>query len=281
MVERQNTLTAEPDEKLTVASSTVEGAPEETIHLPGPSALPLLLGVGLLLIAVGGVTFWAVSIAGMIVTLFAIVSWARPAGAVAADPLEQTTEAAHGHEAAEGSALNWWGMVWFLLTEAVLFGFLIAAYLFIRNVTATEWPPAGVERLELVLPSIATGLLVASSFPMHWAASGIRKGNLNQLRYGLLATIIMGVVFLSMQAYEYVSIGLTPQQNVFGSIFFTLTGFHGFHVLIGLAMLSMTLWYAARGQFSARSHFGVTAAEMYWHFVDVVWILLFVSLYIV
>jgi heme/copper-type cytochrome/quinol oxidase subunit 3 len=265
-----------------VATSPISGEPEEEIHLPGPSWLPVLLALGLLVLGVGLVLNIVAAIIGAVFTSFVIAIWARPRMAVMDVPLETATEAAeHGDHAATASSLNWWGMLTFLLTEAVLFVYLISAYLYVRYVIAPQWPPQGVEGLDIVLPSIGTALLLASSFPMHWASAGIRKGNQRQLVLGLAATIGIGVVFLCLQVYEYFHVSFTPSSHVFGSVFFTLTGFHGAHVLIGLVMLGFVLWHATRGRYTAQEHFGVTAGEMYWHFVDVVWIVLFVMLYLI
>jgi heme/copper-type cytochrome/quinol oxidase subunit 3 len=274
-------LAANEPAKNAVATSAVSGEPEEEIHLPGPSFLPVLLALGLLALGLGLVVSYLLAIIGAVFTTFIIAVWARPRAAVTEVALETSTEAAgHGEQAASASSLNRWGMLTFLLTEAVLFAYLISAYLYVRYVIAPQWPPQGMEELDIVLPSINTVLLLASSFPIHWASAGIRKGNQRQLVLGLAATIGIGVVFLALQAYEYLNLGFTPSTNVFGSVFFTLTGFHGAHVLIGLVILSFVLWHAMRGRFTAQEHFGVTAGEMYWHFVDVVWIVLFALLYL-
>lgn len=273
----EETIVGEPD-KLAVSTSAVSGEAEEEIHLPGPSLLPVLLAASLLVLGLGFVLSSILATIGAVMVGFVIVTWARPARAVTEAPMEAAEDV--GHDEAAGSSLNWWGMIAFLLTEAVLFAYLISAYLYLRTVVATQWPPEGTERLHTLLPTIATGLLLSSSIPIHWASSGIRKGNNRQLQIGLGLTILLGAIFMSMQLFEYATAELTPQTNVYGSVFYTLTGFHGAHVLVGLGMLVATFWHASRERYSAESHFGVRAAELYWHFVDVVWVILFVSLYL-
>jgi cytochrome c oxidase subunit 3 len=256
----------------TLGSSPFSGEPDQEIHLPGPSALPLVLAFGLLVLAAGALLNYYIAGIGLLICVGTIVAWARPALAPVTDATAEPLEG--------GDDLNWWGLLWFLLTEAVLFAYLIAAYLYIRAVIAPEWPPEGTERLHLTLPAINTGLLLLSSLPIRYAGRSIQRGQQRGLVVGLALTILLGALFIVLQGYEYAVAGFTPQTNVFGSIFYTLTGFHGAHVLIGLGMLSVALWHAARGRFSAERHFGVQAAELYWHFVDVVWVVLFVLLYV-
>jgi heme/copper-type cytochrome/quinol oxidase subunit 3 len=186
------------------------------------------------------------------------------------------------HEGLEGSrSLNWWGMVFFISSEALIFANLIAAYLYleIRN-GGVGW------RLDSWQFSLVNTLfLLASSGTMHWAGTGIRKGNTKQLFWGLVATIALGAIFLGGQAYEYFGLATGPEhlsmsKNIFGSAFFTLTGFHGLHVSIGVLILIITAIRARLGHFTQKSHFGAEAAEMYWHFVDGVWILVFFVVYI-
>ncbi|HET8846313.1 MAG TPA: heme-copper oxidase subunit III, partial [Ktedonobacteraceae bacterium] len=121
------------------------------------------------------------------------------------------------------------------------------------------------------------------SFPAHFAGRGIAKGNQRQLKIGLALTILMGAIFLGGQVFEYTGLfgeNFTLDKNIFGSAFFTLTGFHGLHVTIGALFLFICLIRAMRGDFTAKKHFAVQAAEMYWHFVDIVWIVVFSLIYL-
>ena len=181
-----------------------------------------------------------------------------------------------------GRSFGWYGMVFFLASEAIFFANLIASYLYLRiRLTGNggEWPPKGAE-LDIPLALVNTIILLSSSFPMHYAARSITKGNKRGLTIGLILTVILGSAFLSIQAFEYTHADFTPSTGVFGSTFFTLTGFHGAHVTAGVIFLLICFFRSLRGDFSQNRHFAVSAVEMYWHFVDVVWIFLFLLLYI-
>ncbi len=179
-------------------------------------------------------------------------------------------------------SFGWYGMVFFLASEAIFFANLIASYLYLRIRTTgmgASWIPSGVELVK-TLPLINTFILLSSSFPMHYAARAITKGDKRGLTIGLILTVILGSTFLSGQAWEYTHANFTPSTGVFGSTFFTLTGFHGAHVTAGVIFLLICFFRSLRGDFSKDRHFAVTAVEMYWHFVDVVWVLLFTVLYL-
>lgn len=184
--------------------------------------------------------------------------------------------------AEEGRPYAWYGMVFFLASEAVFFANLIAAYLYLRVRNGGAWPPTidHMTRPEIILPLVNTCILVSSSIVMHFAVSAIKKGNKRMLAWGLGITALMGIIFLSGQAYEYVHNGFGPWDGLFGSVFYTLTGFHGAHVTFGVLFMLVVFFRAWRGDFSKSHHFAVTAIEMYWHFVDVVWVILFLVLYI-
>jgi heme/copper-type cytochrome/quinol oxidase subunit 3 len=170
-------------------------------------------------------------------------------------------------------------MVMLILTEATLFGALISAYFYLRF-AAPVWPPAGIGRPELILPGIGTVVLLSSSIPMHLADRGIRAGNLQRLRIGLLISFVLGAIFLGIQAAEYMRSEFAPWTNAYGSLFFTITSFHGLHVLGGLLLNAATQVLAWQGHFSQRRHAGVQNVALYWHFVDAVWIVVFASLYL-
>jgi cytochrome c oxidase subunit 3 len=176
-----------------------------------------------------------------------------------------------------------WGMLAFLGSELSTFGALFGYYFYIR---AGEWSDIFVGVPELVgsLVLINTTLLIASSFTLHWAHVAIRKDDRKKFLGGLALTLLLGVVFIGGQVYEYyefiVHSEFTFTSGLFGSAFFGLTGLHGLHVSLGAVLLGIVFARALAGQYSAERHVSVTTASMYWHFVDVVWIFLVVVLYV-
>jgi cytochrome c oxidase subunit 3 len=170
------------------------------------------------------------------------------------------------------------GMVMFLGSEAMLFGSFFTAFFFLRFTSAT-WPTDGLT-LPVEATGINTAILISSSFTMHWALVSIRRNSRFGLVLGLGLTLLMGVTFLALQIHEYVTLGFSPSTNAFSGAFFALTGLHGFHVLIGATLLSIAFVRANRGHYSAESHLGLEVTGLYWHFVDVVWILLYTVVYL-
>lgn len=187
-----------------------------------------------------------------------------------------TVAAAH-HE--EHPDLRVWGLLTFLISESLMFGGLFATYLILRG-AATQWPPEGTE-VELLLPTINTVILVSSSFVIHLGDTAIKKNDVNGLRKWYIVTAVMGAIFLGGQAYEYASLGYGLTTNTFSNCFYIMTGFHGLHVFVGLLLILGVLWRSRRaGHYSNTKHVGVEMAEIYWHFVDIIWIVLFSLLYI-
>lgn len=181
-----------------------------------------------------------------------------------------------------GRAPAWWGMVFLILTEAILFSILLTSYWFLRFQHGPQWPPGDIRAPDLFLVSIMTPILLLSSVPMHWAAAGIRRDRVRRLRIGLAVTLVMGATFLVLQGIEYADklAEFTPRTDVYGTLFFTITGFHGFHVLVGLLMNVWLQVYAARGYFSSERSVPVENVAMYWHFVDAVWLFILVTVYL-
>ena len=184
-------------------------------------------------------------------------------------------------------SLYWWGMMFFLASEALIFANFIAAYLYLE---IQNLPRMGGWRLDtlaqLPTPLFFTFILISSSGTVHMAGLAIRKGNTRAYALWTALTIILGAIFLGGQATEYTNLITGPEHftlsaNIFGSNFFTLTGFHGLHVTIGILFLTIVLIRSLRGDFSKNKHFGAVAAELYWHFVDVVWIFVFSLVYLV
>jgi cytochrome c oxidase subunit 3 len=180
------------------------------------------------------------------------------------------------------------GMLLFITSEVMFFAGLFAAYFSVRA-NAPQWPPVNPETNEAfhlaILPLVgpATVLLIASSFTCQMAVWAIRRDDRVGFIRNIALTFTIGVVFLIMQAIDYGLLageGITLSAGTFGTTYFTLTGFHGAHVFGGAIMLGVVLYRGMAGQFSARHHDAVEAASLYWHFVDVVWILLFSLLYL-
>jgi cytochrome c oxidase subunit III len=179
------------------------------------------------------------------------------------------------------------GMLLFICSEVMFFSGLFAAYFTVRA-AAVPWPPlkpeAVAEHFNLhAEPWFAAGLtavLVTSSFTCQFAVWAIRRGDRTGFIRNIAVTLVLGIVFLLGQAYDYATLGFGLADGPFGTTFYTLTGFHGAHVFGGAIMLSVVLYRGLAGQFSATHHDAVEAASLYWHFVDVVWIALFSTLYI-
>jgi cytochrome c oxidase subunit 3 len=192
------------------------------------------------------------------------------------------------HDARGGIGNPVLGMLLFLTSEVMFFAGLFAAYFNVRA-NVGLWPPLNPETGEqfhlAILPLVgpATVLLVISSFTAQFAVWAIRRGDRTAFIRNMSVTVALGVIFLIMQAIDYVLLGaegITLTAGTFGTTYFTLTGFHGAHVFGGVIMLAVVLYRGTAGQFSARHHDAVEAASLYWHFVDVVWIVLFSLLYI-
>ena len=201
---------------------------------------------------------------------------------------EQSPVAGLAHDQRGGISNVVLGMLLFITSEVMFFAGLFAAYFNVRA-NAPLWPPLNPETSEQfhlsILPLVgpATVMLILSSFTCQFAVWAIRRGDRTAFIRNIAVTFVIGVVFLIMQAIDYgllYSEGLTLSAGTFGTTYFTLTGFHGAHVFGGTIMLGVVLYRAMAGQFSARHHDAVEATSLYWHFVDVVWILLFSLLYL-
>jgi cytochrome c oxidase subunit III len=199
-----------------------------------------------------------------------------------------------------------WSMSWFIFSEVMFFGAFFGALFYVRNVSVPDlggltskilwpdytggWPTDGPYKQELFTPMAAMGIpllntiiLLSSGFTITIAHHALKAGNRKLFNILLLVTILLGFTFLGFQAEEYIhaysALNLKLSSGVYGSTFFMLTGFHGAHVTIGAIMLSVMLARSLRGHFTPQHHFAFEAAEWYWHFVDVVWLLLFVLVY--
>jgi cytochrome c oxidase subunit III len=172
------------------------------------------------------------------------------------------------------------GMVLFIISEVMLFGSFFTAYFFIRVVVGDPYPAENMH-LPIAVAGVNTAILVSSSFTMHWALESARNGNRNGLKAGLLTTFLLGLTFLTIQINEYVHIGFAPADNAQGSIFYSLTGLHGAHVFVGLTLLFFATTRAFRGHFTEKEHRGVEVPGIYWHFVDVMWIVVYSTVYVI
>jgi len=190
-----------------------------------------------------------------------------------------------GHDRRGGISNPILGMLLFITSEVMFFAGLFAAY-FNSRASVDVWPPEEFADTLLILPFVgpATVILILSSVTCQIAVWAIRKGDRTKFLRAMSVTVALGIIFLLTQAADYFllgSEGLTLSSGIFGTTYYTLTGFHGAHVFGGVVMLSVVLYRGTAGQFSARHHDAVEAASLYWHFVDVVWILLFTLLYII
>jgi cytochrome c oxidase subunit 3 len=174
------------------------------------------------------------------------------------------------------------GILLFIVSEVMLFGAFFASYFFLRVVVdPASWPPEPFE-LPKAVAGMNTAILVSSSFTIHYALESIRRGNRTGLKLGLVATWLLGATFLFIQVNEYAHLGFSARDLSFGSIFYSLTGLHGAHVFVGLMLLSFATIRAFRGHFGpkAEDHLGVEVPGIYWHFVDIMWIIVYVTVYI-
>ena len=172
------------------------------------------------------------------------------------------------------------GMLLFIISEVMLFGAFFTAYFFVRVVVpGSDWPAQGME-LPKAIAGVNTAILLSSSLTMHWALVSAKAGNRRGLQAGLFATMFLGATFLFIQINEYVHIGFAPHDAAQASIFYGLTGLHGAHVFVGLTLLTMATVRAFRGHFTPEEHRGVEVPGIYWHFVDVMWIVVYSTIYI-
>ena len=199
-----------------------------------------------------------------------------------------------------------WSMSWFIFSEVMFFAAFFGALFYARVYSvpwlgdidnkllwpefSAMWPTAGPYRPPefdamhaFGIPAINTMLLLSSGVTVTWAHWALKKGDRGNLIFGLFLTILLGAIFLGLQMFEYShaysELNLKLTTGVFGSTFFMLTGFHGFHVTLGVTMLTVMLFRSVAGHFTPDHHFAFEAVSWYWHFVDVVWLLLFVMVY--
>jgi cytochrome c oxidase subunit III len=193
-----------------------------------------------------------------------------------------TSEAARGDvdaPAVERPSYLTVGTIVWLSSELMFFVALFAAAYTLRAESEGPWPPPDVD-LNVVLASVLTALLVASSVTQHAAAKAVERGDLVGLRRWMSATVALGAVFVAGQAFEWSELDFSVSSHPFGSAFYTLTGFHGLHVIGGVLALAVVLGRSTQPGFAVNGRASVDMVTSYWHFVDVVWIAVFGSLYL-
>ena len=172
------------------------------------------------------------------------------------------------------------GMLLFIASETMLFGAFFTALFFVRVAAQPEqWPPAGFH-LPVFVAGINTAILLTSSFTMHWALQSIKHGNRTELKAKLVLTFFMGLTFLLTQVIEYARIGFAWHENAFTTTFFELTDLHKAHVFVELTLLGTATMRSFRGHYTPEHHHGVEIPGIYWHFVDVMWIVVYTTVYI-
>ena len=175
------------------------------------------------------------------------------------------------------------GMWVFLGSEIMFFTALIGSYLILRVAHPESWKAPGVV-LNVPVTAVNTFLLICSSVTMVKAFASIQDGNLAGLKRWLIATCLIGASFVGVQVYEYYHLiekGFIPSEGLYGSTFYTMTGFHGFHVTVGVICMIFVTMRAFQGKYTAADHRGVEVIGLYWHFVDLVWIILFTIVYLI
>jgi cytochrome c oxidase subunit III len=257
-------------------------------HMVEPSPWPFVGSVAVFILAVGGI-FWMhgwtpwVFFIGLVGVLYTMYAWW-------ADVIK---EGAEGYHTPVVQMHHRYGMMLFIASEVMFFVAWFWGYFdgFFRlddveqyaRVAATggEWPPMGIELFDpFHLPLFNTLILLTSGTTVTWAHHALLEGDRKGLRWGLVLTIALGVLFSFVQAIEYSEAGFSFSGNMYGATFFMATGFHGFHVLIGTIFLAICLIRAERNEFTPERHLGFEFAAWYWHFVDVVWLFLFASVYV-
>jgi len=273
---------------------------QQHYYVPNPSPYPIVASAGLFLLALGfaldmnkyALGGWLM-VAGLLVIVGVMFSWF---GKVVS-------------ESESGLYRKWedmsfrWGMIWFIASEVMFFGAFFGALFYMRVLSVPElantellwpgyegvWPTSGPTGKVFTpmaawgIPALNTAILLSSGATITWAHWGLLKNKRAQLIAGLALTVALGTAFIGFQAYEYYhaynDLGLTMGAGAYGATFFMLTGFHGFHVTMGTIMLFVILMRSIKGHFKPEAHFGFEGVAWYWHFVDVVWLVLFVFVY--
>lgn len=212
---------------------------------------------------------------GNIITLLTMYQWWRDVSR------ERTFQGLHTYQVSIGLR---WGIILFITSEVLFFVSFFWTFFHRRLCPRIElagfWPPGNIKPFHpMQVPLLNSTVLIVSGLTLTWAHHSLLDGNHSQVTQGLLFTILLGIYFSILQGYEYSEASFTISDSVYGSTFFLTTGFHGLHVLIGTSILLVTFIRHIKYHFSRIHHFGFEAAAWYWHFVDVVWLFLYISIY--
>ncbi|HEY2749725.1 cytochrome c oxidase subunit 3 [Phenylobacterium sp.] len=175
-------------------------------------------------------------------------------------------------------SVGWWGMLCLIATESCLFAYLLFSYFYIAIQRGPGWSPEPHPPMTLAGPN--TLILLSSSVAAWWGEDGARRGRRGRHLGGLALTIVLGAVFLVVQVFEWKAKGFGPSAGSYASLYFTITGFHMAHVIVGLALLSVVLIWSAVGYFTPRRYEPVSISIVYWHFVDAIWLAVFSTFYL-
>nr|DAA06200.1 TPA_exp: cytochrome c oxidase subunit III [Drosophila ananassae] len=249
-------------------------------HLVDYSPWPLTGAIGAMT-TVSGMVKWfhqydiSLFFLGNVITILTVYQWWRDVSR------EGTYQGLHTYAVTIGLR---WGMILFILSEVLFFVSFFWAFFHSSLSPAIElgasWPPMGIISFNpFQIPLLNTAILLASGVTVTWAHHSLMENNHSQTTQGLFFTVLLGVYFTILQAYEYIEAPFTIADSIYGSTFFMATGFHGIHVLIGTTFLLVCLLRHLNNHFSKNHHFGFEAAAWYWHFVDVVWLFLYITIY--
>uniref|UniRef100_A0AB39A5Y8 Cytochrome c oxidase subunit 3 n=1 Tax=Senometopia prima TaxID=3234324 RepID=A0AB39A5Y8_9MUSC len=249
-------------------------------HLVDYSPWPLTASIGAMTTVTGMVKWFhqfdsSLFLLGNLITMLTVYQWWRDVSR------ESTYQGLHTNKVITGLQ---WGMILFILSEIFFFISFFWAFFHSSLSPSMElgimWPPMGITPFNpFQIPLLNTVILLTSGITVTWAHHSLMESNHSQATQGLFFTVILGIYFTILQAYEYIEAPFTIADSTYGSTFFMATGFHGLHVLIGTTFLLICLIRHLKNHFSKIHHFGFEAAAWYWHFVDIVWLFLYVSIY--
>lgn len=249
-------------------------------HLVDPSPWPYVMGCAALLTTLGAVIYFHYSqiflfVLGLLCISLCMFVWLKDV------VRESTYQGFHTKAAVSGLKM---GFLLFIVSEVLFFVSFFWAFFHSSLSPAVEigvmWPPMGIDPLNpFSVPLLNTAILLSSGATVTWAHHSIVSGVRSEAIRGLSVTVILGLIFTGLQAFEYVEAPFCIADSVYGSTFFVATGFHGFHVIVGTIFLFICLIRLNNSHFTTSHHFGFEAASWYWHFVDVVWLFLYVCIY--
>ena len=275
--------------------------PNHDYHILEPSPWPLVGSLGALVMAIGAIALmrwnkgdvllfggmdiagYGIFLVGLLVVLATMALWWK----------DVIVESLRGDHTPVVKLHLRYGMILFIASEVMFFVAWFWAYFDVSlfpdpanipsrvDITDGVWPPASIETFDpWHLPLFNTMILLLSGTTVTWAHHALLEDDREGVMWGLIITVLLGILFSTVQIYEYTHAYFTFDGNIYGATFFMATGFHGFHVFVGTVFLAVCLFREMKGQFTTERHFGFEAAAWYWHFVDVVWLFLFVCIYV-